>query len=67
MKLGEILEAHPNSKVYDKCWKGYKKVPGKKRGEKGSCVKEANCKFDSYYCSTDKKWKCRQGPKQTRS
>jgi hypothetical protein len=33
-------EAHGNSKVYDKCWKGYKKVPGKKRGEKGSCVKE---------------------------
>lgn len=33
-------EKHGNSKVYDKCWKGYKKVPGKKRGEKGSCVKE---------------------------
>jgi hypothetical protein len=40
MKISEILEAHGNSKVYDKCWKGYKKVPGKKRGEKGSCVKE---------------------------
>jgi len=35
-----FLEAHGNSKVYDKCWKGYKKVPGKKRGEKGSCVKK---------------------------
>lgn len=34
-------EAHGNSKVYDKCWDGYKKVPGKKRGEKGSCVKES--------------------------
>jgi hypothetical protein len=33
-------EAHPNSKEYDKCWKGYKKVRGKKRGEKGSCVKK---------------------------
>jgi hypothetical protein len=33
-------EQHGNSKVYDKCWKGYKKVPGKRRGEKGSCVKE---------------------------
>jgi len=31
---------HGNSKEYDKCWDGYKKVPGKKRGEKGSCVKE---------------------------
>jgi hypothetical protein len=40
MKVFEILEAHGNSKVYDKCWKGYKKVSGKKRGEKGSCVKE---------------------------
>ena len=35
-----IEEAHGNSKIYDKCWDGYKKVPGKKRGEKGSCVKE---------------------------
>lgn len=40
MKINEVIsEAHPNSKVYDKCWKGYKKVPGKKRGEKGSCEK----------------------------
>jgi hypothetical protein len=36
----DIEEAHPNSKIYDKCWDGYKKVPGKKRGEAGSCVKE---------------------------
>jgi gas vesicle protein len=24
------------------------------------------CKHGEYYCSTDKKWKCRQGPKQSR-
>lgn len=36
----KIKEAHGNSKIYDKCWTGYKKVPGKKRGEKGSCVKK---------------------------
>lgn len=36
-----VSEAHPNSKIYDKCWDGYKKVPGKKRGEKGSCVEES--------------------------
>lgn len=35
----ELDEAHPNSKIYDKCWTGYKKVPGKKRGESGSCEK----------------------------
>ena len=35
-------EAHPNSKIYDKCWDGYKKVPGKKRGEPGSCVEESS-------------------------
>ncbi len=35
-----VAEAHPNSKIYDKCWDGYKKVPGKKRGQAGSCVKE---------------------------
>jgi len=36
----EVDEAHGNSNIYDKCWDGYKKVPGKKRGEKGSCVKK---------------------------
>jgi hypothetical protein len=41
-KKEEMDEAHPNSKMYDQCWDGYKKVPGKKRGEKGSCVKEAS-------------------------
>lgn len=38
-KVEGVAEAHPNSKIYDKCWTGYKKVPGKKRGEKGSCEK----------------------------
>lgn len=33
-------EQHGNSKIYDKCWDGYRRVPGKKRGEKGSCVKK---------------------------
>ena len=32
-------EQHGNSSEYDKCWKGYSKVPGKKRGEPGSCKK----------------------------
>lgn len=36
-----MAEAHGNSKIYDKCWDGHKKVPGKKRGEPGSCVKES--------------------------
>jgi len=40
LKEEDMAEAHPNSKIYDKCWDGYKKVPGKKRGEKGSCVEE---------------------------
>ena len=28
---------------------------------------EENCKYGRYYCTTDKKYKCRQGPKQTRA
>jgi hypothetical protein len=49
--LGQVKPGHPylkegekhgNSKEYDQCWDGYKKVPGKKSGEKGSCVKEAD-------------------------
>ena len=31
-----------------------------------SIEEELNCEHGKYYCSTDKKWKCRQGPKQTR-
>lgn len=38
----EVEEAHGNSKIYDKCWDGYEKVPGKKRGEKGSCRKKTD-------------------------
>jgi hypothetical protein len=47
---GEILEGkqHGNSNIYDKCWKGHRKVPGKTRGEKGSCKKIKE--------STDIKW-----------
>lgn len=41
--LGEVGieegDSHGNSKIYDKCWDGYNKVPGKTRGEAGSCVK----------------------------
>lgn len=33
-------EQHGNSKIYQKCWKGYEKVPGKTKGEKGSCRKK---------------------------
>lgn len=28
---------------------------------------EESCKYGRYYCSTDKKWKCRTGPKQKRA
>lgn len=28
---------------------------------------EEGCQYGRYYCSTDKKWKCRTGPKQKRS
>lgn len=30
-------EQHGNSQIYDKCWKGCRKVAGKARGEPGSC------------------------------
>jgi hypothetical protein len=34
-----MCEAHGNNKIYDKCWTGFRKVPGKKRGEDDSCKK----------------------------
>ena len=35
-------ERHGNDSMYDKCWKGYRRVPGTTRGEKGSCKKVEN-------------------------
>lgn len=32
-----------------------------------SLLETANCKYGRYFCSTDKRWKCRVRPKQTRS
>lgn len=51
MKINELLnesERHGNSKIYDKCWTGYRKVPGKKRGEPGSCVKIGESLEETY-------------------
>jgi len=30
-------------------------------------VTEESCKYGRYWCSTDKKYKCRQAPKQSRA
>lgn len=30
-------------------------------------LNEESCKYGRYWCSTDKRYKCRQGPKQNRS
>jgi len=47
--MGQFAEGerHGNSEIYDKCWKGYRKVPGKKRGEKGSCKKIEGVELES--------------------
>ena len=48
-------ERHGNSKIYDKCWKGYRKVPGKKAGETGSCKKvESEEEVSEAYINTSK-------------
>lgn len=39
-------EQHGNSEIYDKCWDGYERVPGTKRGEEGSCRKKDNNSID---------------------
>ena len=67
MRRREILEA---------CWKGYHKEGMKTMFGKRypNCVKNTKANeeqdvaegYGRYYCSTDKKWKQRQGPKQTR-
>jgi hypothetical protein len=41
LDFGNMQEGtkHGNSSEYDDCWDGYERVPGTKRGEKGSCRK----------------------------
>ena len=39
-------EQHGNSKIYDKCWKGYSRVPGTTAGEPGSCKKNEGDEID---------------------
>ena len=59
---GEVVEEeidegkqHGNSKIYNKCWKGYRKVPGKKRGEEGSCKKiESEGDLEEAYVKSSK-------------
>lgn len=47
-------ERHGNSKIYDKCWKGYRKVQGKARGEEGSCKKIGEADLEEAYIKTSK-------------
>lgn len=47
-------ERHGNSKIYDKCWKGWRKVPDKKRGEPGSCKKIGEADLEEAYIKTSK-------------
>ena len=41
-------EQHGNSKIYNKCWKGYSKVPGKTAGEAGSCKKNEGAEMEAF-------------------
>lgn len=38
----QLEEAHGNDSMYDRCWSGYERVPGTRRGEKGSCRKKSS-------------------------
>jgi len=42
----EESERHGNSAIYDKCWKGYSRVPGTTAGEPGSCKKNEGDEID---------------------
>jgi len=44
----DVEEAHGNSSIYDKCWKGYHRVAGSTRGAKGSCVKNEEIHEDDF-------------------
>ena len=43
-----------------------KELDGYSKGHPTNAVNEDNCKYGKYFCSTDKKWKCRKGPKKSR-
>ena len=37
------------------------------KGVKEETLDEMNCKYGKYYCTTDKKYKCRKGPKKSKN
>jgi hypothetical protein len=69
MKIKHVIEGLKDPKD-NPCWKGYKPVGTKKKNGKTvpNCVPKESVEegYGRYYCSTDKKWKERKGPKQTR-
>jgi len=52
----------------EKCWDGYHQQGMKKKGDRmvPNCVPGVDEGYGRYWCSTDKRWKERQGPKQPR-
>lgn len=73
MNINQLFEKKTTAedKVNElKCWPGYTRVKGIPAGAPGSCKKKTKEDVEEgygrYYCSTDKKWKERKAPKQTR-
>lgn len=70
--INEIKKGQKDSNGFTKCWPGKHADGTKKSSVTGKPVR--NCVpnevvdegYGKYWCSTDKKWKERQGPKQTR-
>ncbi len=74
MRINQILTEGIKQRLDPKCWKGKHKEGTKIKGgvRVNNCVPNESVETDveegygRYWCSTDKKWKTRQGPKQSR-
>lgn len=74
VKKVKETNSKPKQRLDAQCWKGKHKEGTKIKGgiRVNNCVPNESVEHDvaegygRYYCSTDKKWKTRQGPKQTR-
>ena len=70
--ITEIKKGQKDGNGFTKCWPG-KHAEGTKKGKNGKpvrkCVPNESVEegYGRYWCSTDKKWKERKGPKQTRT
>lgn len=64
--LESFTQGVPRQEVADEMFAAVRQGMGIKDAVPAESLEEEECKYGRYWCSTDNKYKCRKGPKQTR-